>query len=128
MGFVEAVKALYKNYVKFDGRAMRSEYWWPTLYIYILYFFMLVGAGLLGETLGGIVALIVGVVMLGSIIPLIAVTVRRLHDVDKSGWFFLLSLIPIVNFYILYLTIIKGTDGPNRFGSDPLGSDASVFN
>jgi uncharacterized membrane protein YhaH (DUF805 family) len=128
MGFVDAVKAFYKNYLKFDGRALRSEYWWPQLFFILLYVVMFAGAALLGETIGGVLALVISLVILASIIPAISVTVRRLHDVDKSGWFFLLALVPIVNFYVLYLTIIKGTDGPNRFGSDPLGSDSAVFN
>lgn len=127
MGFVEAVKAFYKNYAKFDGRSSRSEYWWAYLYFIIIYVLMLVGSALLGQTLGGILAIVLSLVILASFIPMIAVAIRRLHDVDKSGWFYLLSFIPFVNFYILYLFIIKGTDGPNRFGPDPLGSDASVF-
>ncbi len=127
MGFVDAIKAFYKNYVKFDGRSSRSEYWWPQLYFILLYVVILAGS-VLGETIGGILALIIGLIILASIIPAISVTIRRLHDNDKSGWFFLLTLVPIVSLYILYLCIIKGTDGPNRFGPDPLGSDASVFN
>jgi uncharacterized membrane protein YhaH (DUF805 family) len=127
MGFVQAVKAFYRNFVKFDGRALRSEYWWPQLFFILLYVVMFAGAGLLGQTIGGILALVISLIILISLIPAISVTIRRLHDVDKSGWFFLLAFVPLVNFYILYLTIIKGTDGPNRFGPDPLGSDASVF-
>jgi len=128
MGFADAVKSLYKNYFKFEGRALRSEYWWAYLYLIILYVAMLVVTGLLGQAVGGIVALVIGLVILASLVPFIALTVRRLHDVDKSGWFFLLSFVPIVSFYILYLTIIKGTDGPNTFGADPLGHSADIFN
>lgn len=128
MGFQDAVKAFYKNYVNFSGRASRSEYWWPQLFIIILYLIMVAGASLLGETIGGILGLIIGLIVLASLIPSISVTVRRLHDNDKSGWFILLGLIPFVGFYLLYLYIIKGTDGPNRFGPDPVGSDSSVFN
>lgn len=128
MGFLDAVKAFYRNYVNFSGRALRSEYWWPQLLFLILYVVMIAGAGLLGETIGALLAGIIGLVMLASIIPSISVTIRRLHDNDKSGWFFLLAFVPIANFYLLYLTIIKGTDGPNRFGPDPLGHSPDTFN
>ncbi|WP_427452315.1 DUF805 domain-containing protein [Litorimonas sp. WD9-15] len=127
MGFQEAVKAFYKNYAKFEGRASRSEYWWPMLMFIIAYVIMII-ASQLGDLIGGIVGLAMVVFFLGSLIPAIAVGVRRLHDGDKSGWFYLLSFIPIVSLYYLYLVIIKGTDGPNQYGPDPLGSDASVFN
>ena len=128
MGFIDAVKAFYKNYFNFSGRALRSEYWWPQAFFILLYVIMFAAIALLGESVGGIVAMVVTVIMLASIIPSISVTVRRLHDGDKSGWFILLGLIPFVGFYILYLTIIKGTDGPNRFGPDRLGADTNVFN
>lgn len=128
MGFLDAIKAFYKNYVNFSGRALRSEYWWPQLMFILLYVVMIAGAGMLGEAIGGILALIIGLVILASFIPLISVTIRRLHDVDKSGWFFLIAFIPIASLYILYLTIIKGTDGPNRFGPDPLGHSPDTFN
>lgn len=128
MGFIDAVKAFYKNYFNFSGRALRSEYWWPQVFFILLYVIMFAGAALLGETIGGFWVIVIFLVILASIIPSISVTVRRLHDSDKSGWFYLLGLIPFVGFYILYLVIIKGTDGPNRFGPDPLGSDTNVFN
>jgi uncharacterized membrane protein YhaH (DUF805 family) len=57
-------------------------------------------------------------------IPNLAVTIRRLHDQDKSGWFILLGLIPIVGpFIVLVFYFIEGTRGPNRFGPDPKGTD-----
>jgi len=96
-------------------------------------FFLLLGfiifpLAFLGETIVGIAFLILMLVFLASIIPSFAVTVRRLHDHDKSGWFILIGLIPLAGFYLLYLYVTKGTDGPNRFGPDPLGSDATIFN
>ena len=84
MGFVQAVKAFYRNFVKFDGRALRSEYWWPQLFFILLYVVMFAGAGLLGQTIGGILALVISLIILISLIPAISVTIRRLHDVDKS--------------------------------------------
>lgn len=114
-----------QNYANFNGRARRAEYWYFTL-IFILGY---VGLAILGGVIGGILgpesplAMLAMVPMfafiLGSFIPMLALTVRRLHDSDKSGWFLLLNLIPIVSLYVFYLTIIEGTRGSNNFGSDP---------
>ena len=128
MGFVDAVKAFYSNYVNFSGRALRSEYWWPQLFIILLYVLMIVVVLALGETIGGIFSIIIMLIMLGSIIPAISVTVRRLHDHDKSGWFILIGFIPLAGFYLLYLYIIEGQPGPNRFGPGKVGGDSDVFN
>jgi len=60
-----------------------------------------------------------GLFALAIIVPYIGVGIRRLHDVNKSGWFLLLGLIPLVNFYLLYLLVIEGTIGDNQYGPDP---------
>lgn len=72
---------------------------------------------------------LLGLWFLGSLIPSIAVTVRRFHDQDKSGWFYLLSFIPYVGGLIaLVFMLIEGTRGPNRFGPDPKDpGSANVF-
>ena len=73
----------------------------------------------LESILYGWILLIVG---LGLFLPTLAVQVRRLHDLDRSGWWILISLIPLVGAIILLVwACTKGTDGENRFGSDPLG-------
>ena len=129
MGFVDAVKAFYKNYAKFEGRSSRSEYWWPQLFIVIAYVVLLVLSGLLGEKLGIIPALGLMVLGLGSIVPAIAVCVRRLHDVNRSGWFYFIGFIPLVGAIILLVWFCtKGTDGPNQYGPDPFGSVGTTFN
>ena len=127
MGFQEAIKAFFSNYVKFDGRSARSEYWWPVLAMTIVNYLIILPIQLLiSEGLGGIISLIFS---LAIILPSIAVAVRRLHDTDKSGWWYLLVFIPIIGWIALIVFFAsKGTDGPNRFGSDPLGGDAAVFN
>ena len=125
MGFVDATKSFFTRYVDFNGRSSRSEYWWATLAILLMLVAIVLIGGLLGETIGSIV---IGVFYLGIILPSIALAVRRLHDLDKSGWFYLLSLVPIVSLILLVWFCTKGTTGPNRFGPDPLGSDTSVFN
>ncbi len=110
MGFVDAVKSAFSNYANFNGRASRSEYWWFILFYAIISTVLSMLAGI-----ASIFSILGLVFLLGIIVPLIALAARRMHDSDKSGWF---QLIP---FYNLYLAIIKGTDGPNRFGDDPVG-------
>lgn len=124
MGFADAVKALYRNYAKFDGRASRSEYWWAFLYFFVIYVGLLIGTSIDTGAMGAILTFILSLAVLGTCIPMIAVAVRRLHDYDKSGWIYLLSLIPFVSLYVLYLYVQPGTRGPNRFGPDPLDRHA----
>ncbi len=104
-----------RRYADFEGRSRRKEYWMFYLGVVIAY----VVAGLLDNVLGmvgmvggiyGPLALVVG---LGSLVPLIACGIRRMHDQDRSGWWI---LFPLVNLVFLFL---EGTRGPNRFGPDP---------
>lgn len=115
MGFVDAIKAGFSNYVNFSDRACRSEYWYWVLFIVIAE----IVANIIDALIGlGIVSTIFG---LGTILPSLAVAVRRLHDLDRSGWWILLSLIPLVGAIILIIWYCsKGTEGPNRFGADRL--------
>ena len=127
MGFQEAVRAFFSNYAKFDGRSARSEYWWPVLAMTIVNYFIILPIQLLvSEGFGGILSIIFSLVIL---IPSIAVAIRRLHDTDKSGWWYLLIFLPIIGWIALIVFFATaGTSGSNRFGPDPLGSDANVFN
>ena len=125
MGFVEAVQTFFKRYADFNGRSSRSEYWWAYLGIILIAFVVGLVSGLLGETIGGFIFLIF---YLAILVPSIAIGVRRLHDLDKSGWFYLLALVPLVSLILLVWFCMKGTDGPNRFGPDPLGHTGDVFN
>lgn len=96
-----------KNYATFSGRARRSEYWFFFLFNAIISVLLnIVGTFLDLPILGSIYSL-------GILIPSIAVGIRRMHDVNKSGWFL---LIPIYN---LVLACTNGTQGENSFGSDP---------
>jgi uncharacterized membrane protein YhaH (DUF805 family) len=96
-----------KNYAKFDGRARRAEYW------YFVLFSTLVSFGL--AILGGILKfpLLSTLYSLAILLPSLGVGIRRMHDVEKSGWFLLIP------FYNLYLACIEGTTGPNSYGADP---------
>jgi uncharacterized membrane protein YhaH (DUF805 family) len=108
--------AVIKNYAGFSGRAGRKEYWmFQLMYLLIVVGISIVGA-ILPEAIGQMLGILVLVVVLGLLIPTLAVSVRRLHDSDRSGWWLLISLIPLAGLYILYLLIIEGTPGANRFG------------
>jgi uncharacterized membrane protein YhaH (DUF805 family) len=114
MTFVESIKTCFSKYADFKGRASRSEYWWFTL------FSILVNIAV--QILAAAVHPILAIVMLGLLLPGLAVSVRRLHDTDHSGWFLLIGLIPVVGvFIVLYFMIIEGKE-PNRFGPSPATS------
>ncbi len=115
-----------KNYAGFSGRAGRKEYWM----FYLIYMLILIGLSILGAMLpvsmASIFSILIGIFVLALLIPTIAVNVRRLHDSDRSGWWMLLSLIPLAGLYVLYLLIIEGTQGTNRFGNPPVAMIANA--
>ena len=114
-----------KKYAVFSGRARRKEYW---LFM-LLYFIAMVVAGLFDDLVVGervafdsTMGVFSWIVFLGLLIPSIAVSVRRLHDKNLRGWWVLLFLIPLIGTIALFiLYCMRGTDGDNRFGADPLG-------
>ena len=124
----------YKRYADFSGRSQRMEYWLFSLFFWGVIIAIMALAelsGALGESeeppsLPFVIPL--ALFILASFIPSVAVTVRRLHDQDKSGWFYLLSFIPYVGGIILFvLMCIGGTRGPNRYGPDPRGEAGDIF-
>lgn len=125
MDFQTAVRTcLAVKYVDFTGRAARSEYWWFALFTVIVQIVLHLLQFILGETLTGILS---GLVALAFLLPSLAVSVRRLHDKDKSGWFLLLGFIPIIGgLILLFWFVTPGTPGANRFGADPLGGAVPV--
>ena len=120
MGFTEAITSGFRNYVNFSGRAVRSEFWYWVLFAILAS----IVAGLIDLALFGVEGSspINSLVGLALFLPGLAVSVRRLHDLDRSGWWILLGLIPLVGVIILIVWYCKrGTIGANRFGADPLG-------
>ncbi len=111
MNFIESIKTCYKKFFDFSGRASKSEYWWFQLYGIIIYVLLFVFQGDL--------ALLFSILSIANTIPLWAAAVRRLHDTDKSGWFVLISFIPIIGLIIFFLLIGDGSKGKNRFGPKP---------
>jgi uncharacterized membrane protein YhaH (DUF805 family) len=113
MSFMEAIKSGIGKSFTFSGRSSRSEYWWWIL------------ASVLFQIICAIIALL-GNIGIAAIFPVLlippttTVIVRRLHDVEKSGWFFLIVLIPIVGIlYLIYLFIQEGNMSENIYGSVP---------
>ena len=114
---------LKNRYADFNGRARRSEYWYFVLFsllvnlaLYILTFVL----GAMNETLAVIGFGLICIYALAVIIPTLAVGVRRLHDTDKTGWLYLLILIPIIGPIILLVFFVtEGTRGTNKYGADP---------
>ena len=102
-------KVVFENYANFDGRARRKEYWMFFLVNIIISFALGFILGLISPALG----LAANVYSLAVLIPSIAVAIRRMHDVGKSGWYI---LIPIYN---LILACTEGDKGPNEYGPDP---------
>ena len=111
MNFVESIQTCYKKFFDFSGRASKSEYWWFQLYNAIIYVLTFVFQGDL--------VLLFSILIIVNLIPMYAVGVRRIHDSDKSGWFVLISLIPLIGLYIFVLLLQDGSKGKNRFGIKP---------
>ena len=108
-----------KKYAVFSGRARRKEYWmFILLYIisYVIAIAIDMSTGMLHEPSG--YGVFTGLLTLGLILPFTAVLVRRLHDIDKSGWWALLSFVPLVNLVLVVFACMDGTEGENRFGPD----------
>lgn len=120
MDFATAIRTCFGKYADFSGRAPRSEFW---------YFVLLI---LLGNIITGLFDRSIGMAILGwlftiaIILPNIAVSVRRLHDLGRSGWWYLLVFVPVIGWLILLFWFIQpGTSGPNAHGPDPLDNTES---
>ena len=121
VGFGEAIGAGFKKYATLSGRSSRSEFWYWTLYYFLCLAAILAAGTLAGEDLVWIGYVVFALL---NFMPSLAVTVRRLHDIDRSGWWYLLIFVPIIGPFAAILLIawftIRGTVGENRFGPDPL--------
>lgn len=121
----EAVSTCLNKYATISGRARRSEFWWWVLAIWLVG----IGVGILEALLGlsgpdggGPLS---GLYALALILPNICVAGRRLHDTDRSAWWLLLVLVPLIGFIVLIVFYAqRGTTGENRFGPDPIAATA----
>ncbi len=153
MGFGDAIRSCLRKYVDFSGRARRAEYWWFVLFAILL---GIVTAILDRIVAPGMAAKGTGPVsMLGSLallLPSLGVSVRRLHDIDRTGWWILIFYVAVAVLVVVALGaaftghpataallllvmcafciwlivwfVTKGTAGPNRFGPDPVAGEA----
>lgn len=145
MSFADAIRTCFSKYATFSGRARRSEFWFFALLIFIVDAVLGIVAAVLGASAllsdpaalssgtatlpAGALAVygVMGLFGLAVLLPWLAVTVRRLHDTNRSGGFWFLNLIPFVGqIIVLVFTILEGTAGPNRFGDDPKGSPVAA--
>jgi uncharacterized membrane protein YhaH (DUF805 family) len=127
MTFGEAIQSGFSNYANFNGRAPRSAYWWWWLFTVLVSLvaqFLDRGLGLapmaMEPNYGLRAGLISGIASLVLLLPSLAVAVRRLHDTDRSGWWLLIAIIPIIGWLVLiFFFASPGTLGPNRYGPPP---------
>lgn len=107
MTFGQSISTCLRKYVTFSGRASRSEFWWWYLFSILVNWAVQIVGTLVGETT--IISLVVGLILL---LPNLAVTVRRYHDSDHSGWW---VVCPIYNIVLMFM---KSTPGENKYGAE----------
>lgn len=125
MKFGQAIGICFSKYVDFSGRAQRSEFWWWILFTWL-------ASLILGTLENGIVGATGGVPIMNTLfslatfLPSLAVGIRRLHDINRSGWWWLIFLVPLVGWIILIVWFAqRGDAGSNDYGDDPLSQDSS---
>jgi uncharacterized membrane protein YhaH (DUF805 family) len=104
MTFIDSIRTCFTKYVDFKGCASVSEFWWWVLFTFIA-----------GAALGVISDKASAAFSIATFLPGIAVGARRLHDTDRSGWFQLLWLIPVIGWIVLIVFLVQDSKAPNRF-------------
>ncbi len=118
MGFGGAIATCFRKYVDFSGRARRPEYWWFMLFYWLVLVGLSIVDAIIIGTRGG-AGVFTGLAVLAMFLPTLSVGVRRLHDTDRTGWWLLIGIIPLIGGIVLLVFMcLRGTDGPNRFGPD----------
>jgi uncharacterized membrane protein YhaH (DUF805 family) len=111
MNLTDSVSSVFSNYATFSGRARRSEFWWFALFNFI----SSIVAAMIDGALG--LHLVQPLYSLATLLPSLAVTARRLHDIGRSGWWMLIVIIPLVGWIIAIIWYVKeGTPGDNQYG------------
>lgn len=122
MGFVDAVKTCLSDYATFSGRASRSEYWFMVLFAVLFQIVVDLLCGFVGYVFGDMSGLIsgltIGMIVSGLFLflPMLAVTVRRLHDTDHSGWWYFISIVPVVGGIWLLVLLLQAGGEENQYG------------
>jgi len=119
MTFSEAISSGFRNYVGFSGRASRSEFWyWILFTVLVSIALSIIDFGMLSGN-----SVLSSIWSLATFLPSLAIGVRRLHDGDRTGWWWLIVIIPLIGIIVLIVFwCLEGTPGSNRFGPDPLGA------
>jgi uncharacterized membrane protein YhaH (DUF805 family) len=121
MTFSEAIRSGFDHYVKFDGRASRSEFWWWVLFAILVS----IAANIVDAVIG--VMLFSWLVSLALFLPGLSVSIRRLHDTNRTGWWVLIGLIPLIGLIVLLIFYLEtGNPGPNQYGPPPVGTPAAA--
>lgn len=115
----------------FEGRISRKTFWLALLGLIgalVATQVLMVALAAVSETAGMIGAIVALATCVVLFVPSLAIPAKRWHDLDKSGWFLLLGLIPVVNLYALVMTgFVKGTEGRNQYGEDPVAEGMSAY-
>ena len=122
MSFSEAVRSGFEHYVKFDGRASRPAYWWWVLFAVLVSIaaniidFALIGPGVIS-----------GLVGLALLLPNLSVSIRRLHDTGRTGWWILIGLLPLIGWIVLLIFYLQASDpAENQYGPPMVSGAAPV--
>jgi uncharacterized membrane protein YhaH (DUF805 family) len=119
---MEHYTKVLKNYSDFSTRATRTEYWMFTLINFLIMVGISIIVGTMGKFISGIVSVIYGLLV---IIPGLAVSVRRLHDTNRSGWWLLIGFVPFIGVIVILLFMISdSTPGANTYGPNPKEGNA----
>ena len=117
VGFGDAIAEAFRNMFNYQGRASRSAYWWFALFQVLAWVGVLILAFIFAAVHVPAVSILLYVAaVIGSILVSLSLTVRRLHDSDKSGFWYLIALVPFGGIVLLVFTLLEGTPGQNRFG------------
>ena len=115
-----------KKYAVFQGRARRKEYWLFVLFNLIVTVVLVAVDGAIGTThMQGGIGVLSGIYMLAVLLPAIGVGVRRLHDTNRTGWWLLIGLVPLVGAIVLIVFLVLDSNaGANQYGANPKGAVA----
>lgn len=104
MTFTESIQTCFSKYADFNGRATRSEFWWWVLFVILA----TLAANILNDKLGILISL-------GTLLPYIAVTARRLHDTNRSGWWQLIGIIPVIGWIIMIVWCVQESASQSEY-------------
>jgi uncharacterized membrane protein YhaH (DUF805 family) len=131
LGFGEAVVRALRQFTRVSGRASVAEYWWFALFLALLWGALYLMASIVGSagTSGGVgqavgavllgVSLVVLVAAIALVVPAVAITVRRLHDSGRTGWWALLLPVPLLAVLVYFFCLLPGAIGANKYGEQP---------